>query len=320
MVVFEDSFLDRFYKSTASMDPMERALYLENDREMEVAHSDAVAAGETEASDNVNDHFICYACVNGQLYKLDGRKTAPVSHGPSSPTSLLQEIAQQQLLSSHVDSLVIPSGQSTFKEVASGANNMISKKDVSTNRLLKKNRVVNVVEDQEGLKMAILIIDGSMKQKDTNNFFYDTPFVFKETEKNVRDLVTSPFTKRIRDYDMTDGLKVPTKLKTYDGLSNPDDHLTIFMGTMDVHKLPEPAWCRFFQITLSGAARFWYDNLPPGGIDSFHELRNNFVQQRRFKKTQAEILGIRQRSDESLKDYLARFGEETLHMTDGMMT
>lgn len=90
----EGSFLDRFYKSTASMDPMERALYLENDREMEVAHSDAVAAGETEASDNVNDHFICFACVNGQLYELDGRKTAPVSHGPSSPTSLLQDAAK----------------------------------------------------------------------------------------------------------------------------------------------------------------------------------------------------------------------------------
>ncbi|XP_071705940.1 ubiquitin carboxyl-terminal hydrolase 3-like [Rutidosis leptorrhynchoides] len=89
----EDSFLDRFYKSTASMDPMERALYLENDREMEVAHSDAVAAGETEASDNVNDHFICFVCVNGQLYELDGRKSAPVSHGPSSPTTVLQDAA-----------------------------------------------------------------------------------------------------------------------------------------------------------------------------------------------------------------------------------
>ncbi|GJZ66820.1 hypothetical protein Tco_0630060 [Tanacetum coccineum] len=40
-------------------------------------------------------------------------------------------------------------------------------------------------------------------------------------------------------------------------------------------------------------------------------------------KTQAEILGIRQKSEESLKDYLARFGKETLHMVDrsgGMMT
>ncbi|KAJ0644588.1 putative ubiquitinyl hydrolase 1 [Helianthus annuus] len=90
----ENSFLDRFYKSTANMDPMERALYLENDREMEVAHSDAVAAGETEASDDVNDHFICFACVNGQLYELDGRRTAPVSHGPSSPTTLLQDAAK----------------------------------------------------------------------------------------------------------------------------------------------------------------------------------------------------------------------------------
>ncbi|GKD88498.1 hypothetical protein Tco_1364005 [Tanacetum coccineum] len=41
------------------------------------------------------------------------------------------------------------------------------------------------------------------------------------------------------------------------------------------------------------------------------------------KKFKAEILGIRQRSDESLRDYLGSFGKETLHMTDrpdGMMT
>ncbi|PWA42661.1 hypothetical protein CTI12_AA542590 [Artemisia annua] len=102
--------------------------------------------------------------------------------------------------------------------------------------------------------------------------------------------------------------------------TDPDDHLTVFMGTMDVHKLPEPAWCRFFHITLSGAARFWYDNLTPGSINGFHQLRDkfraNFLQQRRFQKTQAEILGIRQRPDESLKDYVARFSKETLHMAD----
>nr|GEZ16395.1 hypothetical protein [Tanacetum cinerariifolium] len=44
-----------------------------------------------------------------------------------------------------------------------------------------------------------------------------------------------------------------------------------------------------------GAARFWYDNLTPESIDGFHQLRDkfqaNFLQQRRFQKTQAEILG-----------------------------
>ncbi|GKB27263.1 gag protein [Tanacetum coccineum] len=138
---------------------------------------------------------------------------------------------------------------------------------------------------------------------------------------------TQPFTRLtslILLY-ILDGLKVPSNLKSYDGLSDPNDHLTMFMGTMDVHRLPEPAWCRIFSITLCGAARFWYDNLSPGSIDNFHQLRDkfraNFLQQRRFQ--QVEILGIRQKSKESLKDYLARFGKETLHMVDrsgGMMT
>lgn len=76
----EGSYLDKFYKTTANMDPLEviflnlfikylmimlvvilfptnvavlllqRAAFLENDREMEVAHSVAATGGETEVS------------------------------------------------------------------------------------------------------------------------------------------------------------------------------------------------------------------------------------------------------------------------------
>ncbi|PWA42852.1 gag protein [Artemisia annua] len=135
--------------------------------------------------------------------------------------------------------------------------------------------------------------DTTKRRLGLNNDFYHEPFVFKEAEKDVRDLVAFPFTKRIRNYDMPDGIKVPTNLRTYDGTTDPDDHLTIFMGTMDIHKLPEPAWCRFFQITLSGAARFWYDNLAPGSIDGFHQLRDRFR-----------------------ANFLQQRGKETLHMAD----
>ncbi|KAJ7944702.1 Ubiquitin carboxyl-terminal hydrolase [Quillaja saponaria] len=64
--ILEGSFLDRLLKSTASMDPLQRAAFLENDREMEVAHSVAATGGDTEASDNADTHFICFTCVDGK--------------------------------------------------------------------------------------------------------------------------------------------------------------------------------------------------------------------------------------------------------------
>nr|XP_027083302.1 ubiquitin carboxyl-terminal hydrolase 3-like isoform X1 [Coffea arabica] len=103
----EGSYLDKFFKTTANMNPEERAVFLENDREMEVAHSVAANGGDTEARDNVDTHFICFTCVNGQLYELDGRRSGPVSHGSSSSSSLLHDAAKviRKMMEKNPDSL-----------------------------------------------------------------------------------------------------------------------------------------------------------------------------------------------------------------------
>jgi len=87
----ENSCLDVFFKSTASMDPYERALFLEKDDAMAKAHSLAASAGVTELCDVVEEHYICFVAVNGTLNELDGMKDGPIKHGSSSSKSLLQD-------------------------------------------------------------------------------------------------------------------------------------------------------------------------------------------------------------------------------------
>ncbi|XP_006647623.1 ubiquitin carboxyl-terminal hydrolase 3-like [Oryza brachyantha] len=103
----EGSYFDRFYKQTADMDPVQRAAFLEEDDEMEDAHSVAASAGDTDANVEVNEHFVCFSCVDGELYELDGRKSQPTCHGPSSPDTLLQDAAKviKARISSNPDSM-----------------------------------------------------------------------------------------------------------------------------------------------------------------------------------------------------------------------
>jgi ubiquitin carboxyl-terminal hydrolase L3 len=87
-------YLERFYAATATLTPEEIADYLENDDTVEEIHASAAEEGQSDVPDDQQDvdtHFICFSCVDGHLYELDGRKAFPINHGPSSPDTVLED-------------------------------------------------------------------------------------------------------------------------------------------------------------------------------------------------------------------------------------
>jgi ubiquitin carboxyl-terminal hydrolase L3 len=94
------SFLEAFLAATAGMSPAARGAHLEapppGAPEIDGIHDAAARQGATDAPDAATDtnlHFIAFVQRGGRLWELDGRKAAPVDHGPSGPATLLADTA-----------------------------------------------------------------------------------------------------------------------------------------------------------------------------------------------------------------------------------
>lgn len=83
-----DSWLHRFLEETKTMDPIKKAELLESNNEIATMHDQATSSTENATSrgdinDKVITHFIALVDHQGTLYECDGRKKAPISHGPT---------------------------------------------------------------------------------------------------------------------------------------------------------------------------------------------------------------------------------------------
>ena len=69
--------------------------------------------------------------------------------------------------------------------------------------------------------------------------------------------------------------------------------------------------CMLFPTTLTGAAKSWFDKFRRHSITSWDQLSADFRKQFRNAKTRkpeaSSLANIKQRKNETLKDYLARF-------------
>ncbi|XP_027071899.2 uncharacterized protein [Coffea arabica] len=78
--------------------------------------------------------------------------------------------------------------------------------------------------------------------------------------------------------------------------------------------------CKTFPMFLKGKARFWFQGLAPGSIRSFPELARQFAAQfvssKTYSKNAAHLMAIKQKPDESLRNFMTRFNTESLQIRD----
>ncbi|GKV27839.1 hypothetical protein SLEP1_g36962 [Rubroshorea leprosula] len=113
------------------------------------------------------------------------------------------------------------------------------------------------------------------------------------------------------------GFRIP-QLETYDGTKDPDDHLHAFYSCMQAQNASDALMCKIFPSTLRGNARTWYYSLPPRSISSYTELASAFAtkfsSRRLIRKTTSELMRVRQRDGESLKNFMSRFNDAVLEV------
>ena len=94
----EGSFLKKFLDETANKTPEEKAAALEADDEICATHDQVAQEGQTSApnlEDKVDYHYVAFVESGGNLFELDGRKSAPINLGPTSKTDFLANAAKE---------------------------------------------------------------------------------------------------------------------------------------------------------------------------------------------------------------------------------
>ncbi|CAH9090990.1 unnamed protein product [Cuscuta europaea] len=123
----------------------------------------------------------------------------------------------------------------------------------------------------------------------------------------------TPFTPRVL------AARIPEKyrgqhIQPYSGKTDPQEHYSKYQNSMMMVGASDEYLCHWFLSTLEGPAYEWFNRLPEGCIDSWQELAQRFLTQfagrRRTRKHFSHLLTIRQKKDETLRDFLERWRTE----------
>ncbi|XP_034203617.1 uncharacterized protein LOC117618105 [Prunus dulcis] len=122
-----------------------------------------------------------------------------------------------------------------------------------------------------------------------------------------------PFTRRIRR-SRQDREVQPLRIPFYTGTEDPLTHLHSFQSAIGCKGLSDEGQCLLFPSSLTEAALNWFYRLEPETVDSFDELKQIFLSHFMIQTDRLysadDLYTIRQREDEPLREYAARFSHE----------
>ncbi|XP_020216897.1 uncharacterized protein LOC109800527 [Cajanus cajan] len=128
-----------------------------------------------------------------------------------------------------------------------------------------------------------------------------------------------PFTPSIMQLSLLDNWK-SLPIDKYDGTTDPDEHLDVFLTQVTLSTTDDAALCHIFPTSLKGRALSWFTRLPPNSIDSFNTLSSQFTVQfatsRPHSLTSLSLVSLRQDKKESLRTFMDRFNKAALEIRD----
>uniref|UniRef100_A0A2N9GCT6 Integrase catalytic domain-containing protein n=1 Tax=Fagus sylvatica TaxID=28930 RepID=A0A2N9GCT6_FAGSY len=127
------------------------------------------------------------------------------------------------------------------------------------------------------------------------------------------DLISSsPFTDEIESAELPERFTAP-RLETYNGRTDPVAHIDHYHHRMALWRYRDPLMCRIFPSSLGEVALRWFNQLERGSIGSWSQMAEvfvgRFITNSRRSRGLDTLMVIRLGTNESLKDYSARFWE-----------
>nr|CAN61391.1 hypothetical protein VITISV_014768 [Vitis vinifera] len=130
-------------------------------------------------------------------------------------------------------------------------------------------------------------------------------------------MLSMPFCSHIIHYEPPRGFLVP-KFSTYDGTNDPFDHIMHYRQLMRLDIGNDALLYKVFPASLQGQALSWFHRLPPNSVGNFRDLSEAFVGQylcsARHKQNISTLQNIKMQDNESLREFVKRFGQAVLQV------